>query len=265
MVIVMIIATAIGITWIINEIKKTKLVKIFKENSVLVGGARGSGKDMLFNYIITRRRKSYISNVQYAEYKLAKREEEKKIKPKDKKWIRFDPLYQWGMGGNDNKSFIEGKINKYEYPYKDKIDYYISDIGVYFPAQEVTMLNKRYKTATVFQALLRHMGDANLHANTQAFNRPWDKIREQFEIYILCRKCKVWFGKIVRQKVTIYDRYESAIDKVSPMRKGLGRKARQEYEKFRAQYGEIKTMKIWYIMKKKYNTRMFKEMLKGGE
>lgn len=246
--------------YFLNKFKQARLVRYFKDYSVLVGGARGTGKDMLFNYVIYKRKRSYIGNVRYAQFPSTT---DTSVKPKDKKHIIFEPLIQWSVGGNTNRNFIEDRLRPYTYPYNDDIDYYISDVGVYFPAQEVNDLNKRYPSATVFQALLRHLGNANLHANTQAFNRPWDKLREQFEIYILCRRCKVFFGRFVHQKLTVYDNYDTALSKARPLRKGLGRTARLEYRKFTSKYGLVKDISVWYPLRKKYDTRVFKNLLKG--
>lgn len=257
------IVTAIAIIVIIllliaNTIHKNQLVKLFRDNSVLVAGARGRGKDMLFNYIVKRRRKSYISNVQYNKAQ----EGNEETKAKEKKWIPFDATKQWDVGGNTNKDFIEGTIKGYEYPYDDGIDYYISDVGVYFPAQEFATLNKKYKGATVFQALARHLGDCNIHANVQSFNRAWDKMREQFEAFILMKKTKVILGCIVVQRLIIYDRYETAEKGVEPFIRGITPTARREYAKFKAENGNVKKMTVMYFKGKGYDTRRFKTMLK---
>ncbi len=242
-----------------NSLAKKTIIKTFAEKSVQVAGARGSGKDMLFNYVIDRRKRTYISNVQYAEFK----EGDETSLPRDKKWIRLDPLKQWTIGGNTIQDFINGTIQEYEYPYADGIDYYVSDVGVYLPAQENSLLNKKYPSMPLFQALLRHLGDANFHMNAQAFNRPWDKVREQAESYILCRKCKVTFGRFVTQRLTIYERYQSACDKLQPMRRGIGKQARLQYQQFTAEHGEIKNIKIRYILRHKYDSRRFKTILRG--
>lgn len=262
-IVIAIIAVIIGVRELFNIANKAKIVRYFKETSVLVGGARGRGKDMLFNFVIEKRKRSYISNVQYAGASEAENGTE--VKPKDQKWIDFEPIYQWSMGGNTNRDFIEGKLKQYKYPYQDRIDYYISDIGVYFPSQEFAYLNTRYKGAVAFQALARHLGDCNIHGNTQAFNRPWDKIREQFETFILMDRTRVLFGKFVKQRMYIYDRLESAEAKIKPMKHGIGRTARIEREKFRAQYGSIEKVTIRYILKNKYDSRRFKKMLEEAE
>lgn len=256
-IIIMLLLVIISICTLIGAAKRRKVINTFKNTSVLVGGARGKGKDMLMNYVVSKRNNTYISNIQYAEAEKGN----EKSKKKDGKWIEFDPLKQWGLGGNTNRDFIEDTLHKYEYQYNDGIDYYISDIGVYFPSQDFAILNARYKSATAFQALARHLGDCNVHANTQAFNRVWDKIREQFETYILCRKCKVTFGRFIKQKITIYDNYESACMGIEPIPSGIGKKARQEKAKFIAEHGHIQKMTIRYILKKKYDTRRFKKIL----
>ena len=234
------------------------VVRLFENSSVCVGGARGTGKDMLFNYVISRRKLSYISNVEYSSSGSSS-----EASLRDFKRIPFDPLVQWSVGGNTSRSFISGSLVPYSYPFDDGIDYYISDGGIYFPSQEFSFLNSSYPSFPVFQALARHLGDCNIHVNVQSFNRLWDKIREQFETYILCLSCHVLFGRYVFQRVRIYDRYQSAVDHVRPMKRHFGRSSKIEFDKFCASYGDIRSKFLVYRLSKKYDSRRFKSLLGG--
>ncbi|MCH5202918.1 MAG: hypothetical protein J1F17_06900 [Oscillospiraceae bacterium] len=258
--IIAIIIAIILIIELINKLKQRFIIRTFENGSVLVGGARGKGKDLLFNYVVNKRKKTYISNVNYGNRPTAET-----AKTKDFKHIELEPKKQWQVGGNTYDDFINGTLKHYESPYDKGIDYYVSDMGVYTPAQEQGKLCKMYPEMPIFQALLRQLQESNLHGNCQAFNRPWDKIREQFETYILCRSCKVIFGKIVFQKLYVYERYQSAVDKVKPMKKRWGKAAKIEYDKFVATYGEIKKVNFHYVMKGKYDTYRFRTMLKEVE
>lgn len=263
MLILLLIIFLIFIIWFVNRLKQRYILRLFRDNSIQVAGSRGSGKDCLFNFVISRSKPQrykgqknkvfrYISQLDYA------------VGKKHVERIPFDPCRQFNLGGNTSSDFIEGKYRRYEYPYPDKIDYFISDVGVYFPSQEQSMLCRKYPSFPLFQALLRHLGDSNLHTNSQTFQRPWDKIREQFELYIYTKKCKVFFGKFVHQVMYVYERYDAACQHVKPFKRMLGRTARIERQKYLAQYGDIRRVSVWYKMKYKYNSRVFKEILLNG-
>lgn len=228
-----------------------KLCKIFKRENVSVCGMRGRGKDLLFANVILRRRKSYISNVDYGGDRY----------PLD--FSQIDPK-------NTYDNFITGNVNPYVYPYPDGTDIYLSDAGVYFPSQYCNELNKKYATMPVYQALSRHLGDCNFHTNAQNLNRVWDKIREQSDTYILCRWCiYVPLVNIVLQGITIYDRYQSAFERQKPLKLPASAMSDRNVKmnkaimkaQFEASHGTIKNRLLIYHNRSKYNTRLFKEVL----
>jgi hypothetical protein len=176
---------------------------------------------------------------------------------------------------NSSDNFISDNIIPYDYPYPEKSDIYISDAGIYFPAQDCNVLNRKYPSFAVFQALSRHLGDCNFHVNAQNLNRVWDKIREQSDIYIRCIKCRV-FRKWVIQRVIVYDKYDSCLNRVEPyipIRPPMlaGRKVSAEYKarnevarrEFIQNYGVVKRKTLIYKNKSKYDTRFFKKLLGG--
>ena len=222
--------------------------RCFDEGNVVVVGLRGRGKDVLFSLIVNSRKSKFISNVDYTG---------------DNRYINFN-VEDISVGGNTFENFISDKIKPYTYPYEDGIDYFISDAGIYFPSQEFSRLNKLYPSVPVFQALSRHLGDCNFNVNVQNLNRLWDKIREQADIYILCLKCKVIFHRFVSLKAYVYDRYQSCVDRVKPMKKRWGRLGKLEFDKFTASYGTIKKVKIWGILRHDYDSRRFKKILENG-
>ena len=170
-------------------------------------------------------------------------------------------------------NFLKQDVKRYEWTYPEECDIYISDAGVYFPSQYCSELNKRYGQIAIFQALSRQIGNLNFHFNSQALGRVWDKIREQSDQYILCRDCIVLFGKIVIQRGTIYDNYESAQNRRKPLILPSGKLFDKEYNlqrqtaiaNFEASHGNIKNFWLIYWNKSKYNTRIFKEILKNGK
>ncbi len=230
-----------------------KIIKLFQSGNVCVCGLRGRGKDMLFANVAVRRGLPYVSNTDYGGCH-----------------IPFDPL-TYDCGGNTYENFINDDIFFYEYPHADGTDIYLSDAGIYFPAQHCKELNKKFGFISTFVAISRQLGECNFHFNVQNLNRVWDKIREQSDIYIMCNWCKVLFGGLVFQKVTIYEKYESAVDRVpsyKPPRVRLNsdRKLNLEMEKqrYRTSYGEIKVRYLLYFNKSNYDTRVFKAMLSAG-
>lgn len=230
-----------------------KIIRKFRLGNVCVCGLRGKGKDMLIANVIQRRKLPYVSNVNYGG-----------------KYIDFDPL-DYDCGGNTYRNFIERDIRQYVYPHMDGVDIYISDAGVYFPAQYCNELNRYYGSIATFMALSRQLGDCNVHFNVQNLNRCWDKIREQSDCYIMCNWCKVFFGKIVLQRVTLYELYDAAVKRVpvfrlpkpwfNPDRVFQWKIQKQNYD---IAHGEIKTGLLLYWNKSNYNTRIFKEMLANG-
>lgn len=243
----------------------SKIVRMFEKGSVCVCGQRGDGKDMLMANVVCRRKLPYVSNVNY----------------RDKGFNKLEPqLLDCGM--NTYQNFISGDINYYEYPYEDGTDIYISDVGVYYPSQYCNELNKRYPYFPTFLALSRHLGDANVHINVQNFNRAWDKIREQSDLYVYCLGCHVFFGKtkwlprcmkrLVFQRVRIYEKAESCEARV-PRYRGImcvpfsqtWQMQRIRENEYYVQHGQIKELTLIYFNRSNYNTRIFKEMLKNGK
>lgn len=162
---------------------------------------------------------------------------------------------------------------RYVFPYPDDTDIYISDAGIYFPAQYCNELNKKYPHFATFQALTRQLGNCNFHINVQNLNRVWDKIREQSDTYILCLNCIVLFkGKLVIQRIREYDLYESAVKRTPPLRLKTPRMNKEAKatvnttrEKYRAEHGTIRNHILIYRNKSKYDTRYFKKLLADGE
>lgn len=231
-----------------------EIIKLFEDGNVCVCGLRGRGKDLLVSNVVVRREKEYVSNIDYGPGH-----------------IPFIPL-EYSCGGNTYRNFIFNDWKKYVFPHADGTDIYISDAGVYFPAQYCNELNRDYGYFATFMALSRHLGDCNVHFNVQNLNRCWDKIREQSDIYIMCNWCKVFLGKIVFQTVTLYEVYDSAVKRVPPFRLKkplINPERRFQWEVQKSNYdiahGSIKRRLLIYIHKSNYDTRFFKEVLANGK
>lgn len=225
---------------------------MFEEGNVSVCGLRGKGKDMLTANVVMRRKRPYISNTDYGG-----------------QFIKFDP--DMLNFRNTWRNFMTGRLNRYVYPYEDDIDIYVADLGVYMPSQYQGELCKEYSHIPVAMALTRQVCGCNFHYNVQNLNRAWDKVREQSDTYIRCVGCKVLFGKLVLQKVIIYEKYESAVNRVPPfrLRRPLLNPSRLQVWEVQKQnydiaHGSVTPRLLIYINRSNYNTRIFKEMLENA-
>lgn len=232
------------------------IIRFFEKGNVSVCGMRGSGKDLLMSNVVARRKAPYVCNIDY--------------NCEDSTYYELD-FDKIDAGGNTYKNFIEGDINYYEFPYPDGADIYISDAGIYLPAQYCGELNKRYPHLATYVALSRQVSHNNVHFNSQNLNRVYDKLREQSDTYIMCNWCVYLFG-IVIQKVTCYDKYQSAVDRVRPariQRPMFNKEAKMQadiyLDKFRNTYGTIRPKILIYANKSQYDTFHFKEVLKNGK
>ena len=168
-----------------------KIIKLYKRGNVCVCGLRGTGKDMLTANVIIRRKRKYMSNVNYGG-----------------KYIPLD--FSALDVGNSYKNFINNDVNKFIFPY-EKCDIYVSDGGIYFPCQYNSQLNKEYEGLAVFQALSRQLGNCNFHLNVQSLNRVWDKLREQADYYVKALST-LKLGPFFITKFRVYDKYSAALD-----------------------------------------------------
>ena len=229
-----------------------KIIQLFEDGNVCVTGLRGRGKDMLFANVIIRRKIPYISNIDYGG--------------------AFNPLNfkDIDCGHNTFKNFVSGDVNKYCFPYPDGTDVYLSDAGIYFPAQYCNELNKLYPDLAVYQCISRHVSNGNFHCNAQSLNRVWDKIREQSDIYIMCRKC-IYFRGFVLMFITTYDKYQSCVDRLRPLRLPLAFNSQAammrkiQLQTYEASHGRIEDHVLFFRNLSNYNTRQFQEILEKGK
>ena len=226
---------------------KRHIIKLFNKGNVCVCGMMGSGKDVLFGNVIARIGRPYISNLDYGGDRIV-----------------FKP---WMLNfNNDWRNLMEGNIQYYEHIFPDRINYYLSDWGIYAPAHEHGPISRDYPFIATSMAMMRQVAGGWFHANCQVPNRMYDKCREQFDTYLLCKWCKIFFKKIVVQYVVEYERYQSCVDRVPvfPLRRPLINPNRlQLYEIQKANYliahGKVKPHFLIYWNRSKHNTRGFKE------
>lgn len=251
MFIFLILVAIFLLLYILNFFLKRKFVKQFDKGNVLVSGMRGRGKDVAFCVVINSRKRNYISNIQYSSPK--------------KSYQRFDfDAKVWALAGNTYTDLIDNEVRTYVYPYPDGIDYYISDAGIYFPSQYQNELVKRYSGAPMFHALSRHLGDCNVHVNSQRQNRVWDKIREQSDIYIVMRGCHVLKRtRFALIRYTIYANEESAEAQIKLPFFGFGKRARELKTSFVAAHGAIKNGFFFTRIPYRFDSRRFKRILEN--
>lgn len=243
---IIVIVVILIISSIVN---KMLFCKLFTQGNVIVSGLRGRGKDVAFCIVVNQRKKDYISNVCYSNSKRYH-------------WIPLD-LKPWELGGNVYQDFVNDTVKPYVYPYPDKVDWYVSDAGVYFPAQYATQLCKQYPSSPLFLALSRHVGDCNVHVNVQAQNRVWDKIREQSDIYVRMYKCKkIPFTKIFFLTAYQYERADTAEIGLLPLKKaGHGSKALDRKTNFEIAHGKIRRYKFFAKLPYEFDSRRFRTLM----
>lgn len=247
--IIIAIIAFIALWWLFKAwLFKRELVKEFRRCNVIVAGKKGAGKDLLFQEIIRKRKEPYYANINYGGKCTL-------VSPKE---ISVEP--------NTYENFIKGEVHEVQRVFKERTDFYISDGGIFLPSYMDSTLYKTFKSLPIFYALSRHLCAANVHVNVQNFGRLWKALREQADSYVLVKRT-ISLPRYLLVRATIYDNYESAEQKLEPMKKRWFNKySKTEYDLYEAQHGYIK--KGWVIIKKKnikYDTRAFEKIIYGEQ
>lgn len=226
------------------------IVNNFKNVNVIVVGKKGTGKDLLFNKVINKRKSFYYANIPYNDkygYKI--------ITPKD---ISIYP--------NTYEQFLENKLKKVKRIFYENKDIYLSDGGIVLPSYMDSRLYKTYPSLPCYYALSRHLYNSNLHVNVQNLGRVWKALREQADFYCVCKRTiKIPFFLITR--VITYDKYQSVEQGLMPMKNSfLNKHQRAIYQEYKALYGDIR---CGYVIQRKckvkYDTRYFEKVLLKGK
>jgi len=252
MIIIILILALILIVGLILLIKNSLVNKNtlwnFKHCNVIVAGKKGSGKDLLFQWVINKRKDYYYSNISYGR-------KHKIISLKD---VSCMP--------NTYYTLINDKVEKQPHLFKEKKDIYISDIGNFLPSYMDSTLYKYFPSMPLYYSLSRHLYNNNVHCNTQNIERGWKALREQADFYIQVKRTYK-LGFLMITKYYSYDNYESAKRRILPIKTRLLNKySKAEVDKYRAENGEIQK---GYIIQFKwnlyYNTRAFEKILLKGK
>lgn len=244
-VISVIIALAV-IIFIVKEIKYKLDLKFivdkFQNGNCIVFGKKGKGKDLLFNAVINKRNVLAYSNIQY-----------------NKDLINIKPIKDFSVEPNTYLNMLNGNIEFIPKKIKENTDFYISDGGIYLPSQYSQQLIKLYPSLPIFYATSRHLGNMNIHINTQYLGRIWDKLREQADSYFKCVET-VRHGNNLITTIIYYDTYKSAMAELLPFKQDLfnSSEVKASYKDFEAKNGTVKQLKIKQKIKNvNYDTRYF--------
>lgn len=243
----LVIIVVIVITLIKHHFNRKWLIRQFEIQNCIVFGKKGTGKDTLFAWVIKRRKHKHYSNIRY----------------NDKTEVR--PISDLSVGSITFDNLIDGNFFPIEKKLEENVDYYISEAGLNLPSQFSHLLDKKYPSFPIYYSLVRHLTNSNIHANTQALCRPWNKLREQADCYIKC--CGVInIGRICIQRVRVYEMYESADRNLKPYRCGIfsSREARARAEEHRSLYGDIRNITFVHLREKNgYDSRHFHRVIYG--
>jgi len=176
------------------------LKNAFDNFDVAVYGLRGSGKDVIFAHCINLHGRKHYSNLFYNSQ------------------TEVRDIRDLNVGGNDYESFINGTTHKFEPNFEEGQHFYISDAGVYLGCQYNRELNQNYGELPIHIALRRHLYDSHVHTNSQALNRPWDKIREQQGVFVHTLGVQNYGDFLIVSAIT-YTKYESALECLPPPEK----------------------------------------------
>lgn len=221
----------------------------FKAGNVIVFGQKGKGKDLIFQKVIRLRKSRYYSNIDYG--------------------YNYNSinLAELELGNNTYENFIAGNVELIEKnEHLEGADIYISDAGIYLPSQYHYLLDKKYKSLPIFYALSRHLYANNVHVNTQALNRVWDKLREQADSYFKALRTFKFCG-LLFTKVRYYETYETASENRAPMRRRmLNKYSKAISDEYQAYNGLVFDMWIVQLCRNvKYDSRHFHRVLFGHE
>jgi hypothetical protein len=224
------------------------LVRNFERSNVVVDGHKGKGKDLVFQYVIRKRKAPYYANIEYGG-------EFEKIDPLD---ISVYP--------NTYENFIGGKVVEVPRRFAEGKDIYLSDGGIYFPSYADSILHKTYKSLPLYYPMSRHLANHNIHVNIQNLERLWKPIREQADFFVHVRG-RVILPFFILVRANTYDKYQSALQCLDPVKPRLLNKfSKSESDVYKATNGEIKTG--WIIVRKSkidYDTRAFEKVIYGDQ
>ena len=155
-IVIVFLLLLIFITYKVIRYKRYKkaIITNMAVRSTIVFGAKGSGKDLFFQWLINVCKRPYLSNQNYGG---------------KKKIISIGDL---SVSPNTYEDFINNKVIV-----RDKIrgfenkNVYLTDVGVFLPSQYDYLIHKKFPSLSIFYALSRHLYNMAIHCNTQNLER----------------------------------------------------------------------------------------------
>lgn len=250
----LVVAAIIGIYLLYWHIRYkhdlTFIAEKFEKGNVIVFGKKGHGKDIIFNAVINFRNKHCYSNIQF-----------------NRDLVSIRSIKDFSVEPNTYINMLEQNITIIPKKITEKTDMYISDGGIYLPSQYSQQLIKLYPSLPIFYATSRHLGNMNIHINTQYLGRVWDKLREQADGYFKAVETKKsLFGKSLITEIIYYETYKSAMAELLPYERSLFESGEEKssLKEFEAKNGEIKRLYIKQPIKNvKYDSRYFHKVFYG--
>lgn len=266
-IIILILLIVFIVWWINNTICVNNMLYHFKHCNVIVGGKKGTGKDLVFNYVIKRRNDYYYGNIDYSI-------PNKLIRNKDnfqdlKDYMKFNlindkreiiGLYDVSVFPNTYNEFVNQNYKIIDRRFFDGKDIYVSDIGNFLPSYMDSVLYKKFPSMPLLYSLSRHLYANNVHCNTQNIERAWKALREQADFFVICKRTYKIFGLLIT-KCFSYDNYQSAIHGLKPLKKRMFNKnSKANYDLYVAQNGDIRQFYIFQrVSTISYDTRQFEK------
>lgn len=244
--IVFLVAVALLVLLVIWLTHGKRLVKKAMKESLIVYGAKGKGKSLLFSYMAKKCKNGYVSNVNLGG---------------ECKVVNLDKI---SVTPNTYENTIKGNFYKIKkLPFEDK-PIFLDDCAVYLPNYADSQLKKLYPSMPIAYATWRHLYNAPIYLNCQTLERTWKPLREQADTFISCRGViKLPFFLIVR--FTYYENQNSAQNNLLPCSsRFLNKYSKAEVDQYNATNGYISNGFV-FVRKKSitYDSRYFHKKFFG--
>lgn len=265
--IVGIILLILILVWFINNsISINNMLWHFKHGNVIVGGKKGKGKDLLFNYVIHKRHDYYYSNIDYSLPRKMVKADFKTLKvysaDKVNQFREIISLQDVSVYPNTYNNFVKERYEIINRRFIDGKDIYISDIGNFLPSYMDSTLYKQFPSMPLLYSLSRHLYANNIHCNTQNIERGWKALREQADFFVIVKRTYKIFGLLIT-KCYSYDKYDSAVKGLMPIKKRMLNKfSKANVDLYQAQNGDIRKFFVFQrTCKVTYDTRAFEKFV----
>lgn len=267
-IIIFLILFVIILIWSLNNsLSVHNMLWHFKHGNVIVGGKKGKGKDLIFNYVINKRKDFYYSNIDYSiPHNIVKKGDFQTLKNynscKLNKNRELISLFDVSVFPNTYNNFVREEYFKIHRRFYDKKDIYISDIGNFLPSYMDSQLYKNFPSMPLLYSLSRHLYANNVHCNTQNIERAWKALREQADFFVIVKRTYHIFGLLIT-KCYSYDNYNSAVNALKPIKKRMLNKfSKANTDMYNASNGDIRKFYVFQRVKKiTYDTRAFEKFV----